>query len=321
MNGFTFDVLVMLAEVGAKVYWTKYLPLVLLVISVVSFVKLAGLLNLGNLSRYNPDKMPKNANRSLEGKRIVFLGSSVTKGFAAYGKSFVDMIAARDGAVCIKEAVSGTTLVDNGPKSYISRLKKLAPDTACDVFVCQLSTNDAIRKLPLGGISKDKNYDTKTVCGAIEYIISYVKERWSCPIVFYTNPEFASVAYAEMVNALNEIAKKSGASVIDLWNDKEINTETHKKHSYMNDEIHPTKKGYRLWTPLFEDVLTSVLAGKTVPERAKTEPPVTLSDTSKKQSTVTVKRVINYALLLVLIAIIVMICGAINAAIDGLGII
>ena len=49
-------------------------------------------------------------NSPLKGKNFIFLGSSVTKGFAAYGQSFADMIAARNDAHCVKEAVSGTTL-------------------------------------------------------------------------------------------------------------------------------------------------------------------------------------------------------------------
>ena len=61
----------------------------------------------------------KTANSPLAGKKLIFLGSSVTKGFAARGRSFVDMIAESTGASCVKEAVSGTTLVDNGERSYV----------------------------------------------------------------------------------------------------------------------------------------------------------------------------------------------------------
>lgn len=54
---------------------------------------------------------------------MIFLGSSVTYGAASQGVSFADFIARRNGCEAIKEAVSGTTLVDNGSDSYVSRLK------------------------------------------------------------------------------------------------------------------------------------------------------------------------------------------------------
>ncbi len=45
-------------------------------------------------------------------KKIIFLGSSVTYGSAAGGVSFPDPICKKNGYEMIKEAVSGTTLVD-----------------------------------------------------------------------------------------------------------------------------------------------------------------------------------------------------------------
>ena len=48
----------------------------------------------------------------LERKKIIFLGSSVTYGAAAMGKSFIEDLEEKDGIVAVKEAVSGTLLVD-----------------------------------------------------------------------------------------------------------------------------------------------------------------------------------------------------------------
>lgn len=50
----------------------------------------------------------------LQGKTIIFLGSSITYGEAADGRSFVDIMEEKDGINAIKEAVSGTTLADTG---------------------------------------------------------------------------------------------------------------------------------------------------------------------------------------------------------------
>lgn len=297
-------------KAGAKDYFVKLALLALAIFAVIFVIRMLGLLNSGNLNgKYSPKNMEKAKNSPLAGKNIVFLGSSVTKGFAAYGKSFVDMIAARTGANCVKEAVSGTTLVDDNAKSYVARLKALDPKTPCDLFVCQLSTNDATKKKPLGKVAAaGEAYDTKTVCGAIEYIIDYAKKTWNCPIVFYTNPEYASPAYGEMVNALNKIAKKWGIEVINLWNDAELNQKCYKKRSYMNDQIHPTRKGYALWTPVMEEALTDAVVGKPLPKRAAKE---TNSAAIKKAATkkTIVKSVVTVVVVVLVFAIICAICA------------
>ena len=199
----------------------------------------------------------------LAGKRIFFLGSSVTYGSAAGGVSFVDMLAEKDGIIAVKEAVPGTTLVDNGERSYISRLKKHTEDPAPDAFVCQLSTNDATLGLPVGTISDTfdiGSFDTSTVAGAIEYILAYVRNRWNCPVVFYTGTRYESENYAELVTLLLKIREKHNIRVIDMWDSdmNDIPNELYKR--YMADGIHPTKEGYaQWWLPVFEKELNAIL--------------------------------------------------------------
>ena len=297
-------------KAGAKDYFVKLALLALAIFAVIFVIRMLGLLNGGNLSgKYNPESLGKVKSSPLAGKNIVFLGSSVTKGFAAYGKSFVDMIAARTGAKCVKDAVSGTTLVDDNAKSYVARLKALDPKTPCDLFVCQLSTNDATKKKPLGKVAAaGEAYDTKTVCGAIEYIIDYAKKTWNCPVVFYTNPEYASPAYKDMVEALKQIAKKWDIAVIDLWEDAELNQKAYKKRSYMNDQIHPTKKGYALWTPVIETALGNIVSGKPVPKR---QTAAVSTETVKKAATkkIVVKTIVTAIVVVLVFAVICGICA------------
>jgi len=214
----------------------------------------------GNASQYAPEKVERIAGSPLEGQHIVFLGSSVTYGASSKGVSFADYIAARNGCAITKEAVSGTTLVDEGIGSYISRLKTLDASRPIDLFVCQLSTNDATQRKALGEVtfSKERDgFDVKTVAGAIEYIIAYAQETWDCPVVFYTNPRYDSETYAAMVELLAKIADKWDITVIDLWNDTEFNSITdEQRRLYMADSIHPTQAGYlEWWTPKMEKVL------------------------------------------------------------------
>lgn len=224
-----------------------------------------GFFNSGNSHRYAAAQSEK-TDSTLTGKNVIFLGSSVTYGFAAKGESFVDFLEAQDGLIAVKEAKSGTTLVDDSSDSYISRMKLIDKNIGADAFVCQLSTNDATQDKPLGeiadGFSPD-SFDTHTVAGAIEYIICYARQTWDCPVIFYTNPRYDSESYAEMVELLIRIAEKWDIGLIDLWHDEEVNSLAPEKLKiYMNDSIHPTRAGYReLWTPVFRDYLEQALSG------------------------------------------------------------
>lgn len=225
-------------------------------------IKTAGL--AGNAAQYAPEQVEKTADSPLSGKHIIFLGSSVTYGASAKGKSFVDYIAAQNGCIITKETVSGTTLVDSGMDSYISRLKKLSAETPADLFVCQLSTNDASQDKPLGKIGESfdlEKFDTATVAGAMEYIIVYAQQTWDCPVIFYTNPRYDSEKYMAMVELLTEVAEKWDISVIDMWNDDTFNSITDEQRTlYMADVIHPTQAGYlEWWTPYIEEFLSKAV--------------------------------------------------------------
>ncbi len=213
----------------------------------------------GNGEEYAAEHVLPLDGSPLKGKRIAFLGSSVTYGASSLGTSFVEYLAARNGFTYHKEAVSGTTLVDNGENSYPARMKRMDCAEEFDLFVVQLSTNDATKREPLGEIAGRNagNYDTSTVCGAIEYIITYVREAWGCPVVFYTNAYYESENYAAMVAALGQIEAEYGIGVIDLYTDETFNAITDEQRSlYMADGIHPTKAGYLLWwTPEMEEYL------------------------------------------------------------------
>ena len=67
----------------------------------------------------------QSTNSKLVDKQIAFLGSSVTYGAGALSESFVDYLRKKDGIYPFKEAVSGTTLAENGDNSYVARLEKL----------------------------------------------------------------------------------------------------------------------------------------------------------------------------------------------------
>lgn len=219
----------------------------------------------GNAEEYHIENVEPLESSPLAGKRLLFLGSSVTNGSAAMRVSVADYIRVLDSCDVVKEAVNGTTLADKGSSSYLSRLKALDPPQQFDAVVCQLSTNDASQNISLGEVSGSKDpadFDTQTVIGSMEAIIAYCQETWNCPVVIYTGTKYDSDAYQAMVDSLPQLQEKWGVSVVDLWNDEEMNGVSSEDYAfYMSDNIHPTQAGYLLWwTPKFQEVLYALFS-------------------------------------------------------------
>lgn len=233
---------------------------VLIIVQLLTALYFMGTIKRGNMKKYSVAQTEALENSKLSGKTFIFLGSSVTYGSASKGESFADFLAKRNSLTAVKEAVSGTTLVTEDEKSYIPRMETIDKSIKADAFICQLSTNDATKKKPLGEVSDSfelSDFDVSTVAGAIEYIICYAKETWGCPVFFYTGTKYKSEEYPKMIELLYKIKEKHNIGIIDLWNDdalNDIDKATYRR--YMANGIHPVRAGYReWWTPKFEEVL------------------------------------------------------------------
>lgn len=228
--------------------------------------------NPGNDDKYSVANTPSLPNSPIASKTIYFLGSSVTLGAASLEESFVDYIRKRNNCTCVKEAVSGTTLRDGDPKSYIKRLKNFDAQAKIDAFVCQLSTNDVrsngIEKLgTIGSSFNATDFDVTTTTGAMEYIISYAKNTWKCPVIFYTNSNYHNPDYEKLITRLYELQKKWGFYIIDLYNSKEINSISQEQLNLyiLPDLVHPRRAGYKLWwTPFFEKHLYKIIGSSSL---------------------------------------------------------
>ena len=243
---------------------------------------------------YDASKVELVPDHPLKGKTIYWLGSSVTYGSAASGNSMADYLAAKTGAICVKEAVSGTTIYDDGgtgdsgAKSYTRRLVNSTafdPDAKIDAFICQISTNDCTsnRLIHRGSVAPDnvvdfEEFDRRTTLGGIEFIVSYVTETWNCPVYFYSGARFGDGAdkakrqnnnpkgseYGKLVSETQQVCDKwtrlkyAKTGIIDLYNDDEFN-EVATDEYYVwatSDPIHPKKAGYlQWWMPYFEHFL------------------------------------------------------------------
>ncbi len=191
---------------------------------------------------------------------LYFLGSSVTYGSANNGVSFVEKIQSKLGYTCVKQAVSGTTLVDNGSDSYIQRMKNNILSTEnVDHLVVQLSTNDVTQNKPFGELSSGtelSSFNTATVIGAIEYIIAYAKQTWDCEVSFYTNPDFNNVSYKALISELYKVQKKWGIGILDFYNYVDMQAlDSNTLSGYMSDAIHPNDNGYVWMSGVFSEYL------------------------------------------------------------------
>ncbi|MBW1606062.1 SGNH/GDSL hydrolase family protein [Lactobacillus sp. Sy-1] len=201
----------------------------------------------------------------LNGKRIAFLGSSVTKGFKSHHVSFVDILASNDGISPVKEAISGTTLAGSSRTTYLNRLiNNIDTQIPLDAFVLQLSTNDGSQHKPLGQIAATYDtvaFNTATTLGAMEAIFRYVHDHWDCPVLVYTCVNPRHPEYAKLVQSGYELQKKWKFRILDLYNDESLNSKmTDLQNGYLNsDLLHPTIKGNHLLAPLFEKQLIQML--------------------------------------------------------------
>ena len=201
----------------------------------------------------------------LAGLDIIWLGSSVTYGAQAGGHySMVDAIQDNHpGTVCEKYAISATTLVNEKEDSYVGRMKLISKDETPDLFVVQLSTNDATTGKPMTDSTDPADFDDTTIAGAIETIISYVQETFGCPVVFYTGTYTEKENYDQMVDLLLQIQEKWGIGVVDMFHNEEMTAVygTDLYNEYMHDEVHPFRKGYvEWWTPVIEEYLTEYIS-------------------------------------------------------------
>ena len=184
----------------------------------------------------------------LKNKTVFFLGSSVTYGSASGGVSFADLMEKEMGFTMVNEAVSGTTLADISEKSYVSRLKNTSC-SACDLFVCQLSTNDASKKIEYS-LTED----------AIRFIVNYARDKFNCPVVFYTGTRYESERYEYLVKLLYRLKEELTFHILDLWNDPEMLSVSESDYArFMKDKIHPNLVGYtEWWTPKFVEFVKSI---------------------------------------------------------------
>lgn len=203
----------------------------------------------------------------LRGKKIVFLGDSITQGAGATKKEnvYLEVCAKKLGAKAVNFGVGGTRIAPQITPSaeafcdeyFLLRAKKMDKDA--DLVVVFGGTNDfGHGDAPFGRIG-DK--DPATFCGAYDALIEYLMATYGKEklIIVYplrrrnetaTNGDGSkaegSKPLAEYHDAEKVVAEKYGLKSVDFWNDGDLNPNTPDGNENFADGLHPNDIGHRL---------------------------------------------------------------------------
>lgn len=203
----------------------------------------------------------------IRGKKIAFLGDSITFGVGASSpdKVYWQLIAERTGAVCNGYGINGTRIakqINPVPDAYhdmrhfITRVDLIDKDT--DVIAVLGGVNDyAHGDAPLGKIS-DRCEDT--FYGACHLLYTKLIESFPRAVVVIITPlHFAEednesfntvrigkkLKLLDFVSAIKEVAAEYALPVLDLFRISGIQPKiTVQRELFMPDGIHPNDSGY-----------------------------------------------------------------------------
>ena len=204
----------------------------------------------------------------LAGKKILFLGDSITEGHGAsdVSKCFVSLIAEHEKADCVNYGIGGTRIARQTKASdearwdrdYLSRVPEMDEDA--DVVVVFGGTNDFGHGDAMLGTFEDRT--PYTFYGALHLLyISLIEKYPKSDIVVLTplhrlnedNPRgdgYKEVPTAELkvyVNIIREVAEYYSLPVLDLYAASGLQPKVPViQEMYMPDGLHPSDAGYEI---------------------------------------------------------------------------
>lgn len=193
----------------------------------------------------------------LENSKIIFLGDSITQGVGTTDedKCFHQIIKQKYNLNAAHNCgVSGTSIAkQTNPKNHIHDLyfglrTSVMPQNV-DAIVVFGGTNDYGHDSKMGGISSNDIY---TFCGALNSLISDLKEKYpSAKVIFMTPirrrnetlPNHDGKVLKDYVKAIIAITKNHNIPLIDLYNSGIINPND---TDILPDGLHPNDKGHAI---------------------------------------------------------------------------
>ncbi len=202
----------------------------------------------------------------LKGKKINFLGDSITEGCGTDHR-FDEMIAEQTGAICRNYGIGGTRIADNGYESpnplfdryFASRIPEMDPDA--DVIVVFGGTNDFGHGDAPFGTMADRT--VATFYGGMHQTIIDLKNKYPrAEIVFLTplhrlnedeprgdgiKPEGSYAPLKLYIDIIREVCEYYSIPVLDLWKDSGIQPKIPViQELYMPDGLHPNSAGHEI---------------------------------------------------------------------------
>lgn len=204
----------------------------------------------------------------LKGKKIIFLGDSITEGVGASAtdKRYTDLVAQKTGATVYNHGISGTRIAKqkkpsydpNWDKDFCSRVKDFEKDA--DIIVVFGGTNDYGHGDAELGTFSDRTPDT--FYGALHTLYTYLCENYpKAQKVIMTplhrvneesllcdhNSVVPIAPLKTYVEIIREVAEYYSYPVLDMFKVSGIQPNIQKvKELFMPDGVHPNDAGYEL---------------------------------------------------------------------------
>ena len=195
----------------------------------------------------------------LKGKKINFLGDSITEGVGAseYAHCYVEQFAAATGAVCRNYGISGTRIakrrvpyeIPEFDRYYASRVPEMDPDA--DVVGVFGGTNDyGHGDAPLGEMNDRTVW---TYYGALHVLFTALIEKYPTAQIVILTPlhredeEKRTPTLKPFVDATRQVAEYYSLPVLDLWANYGIQPRIPvMKNMYVPDGLHPSDAGHAI---------------------------------------------------------------------------
>lgn len=195
----------------------------------------------------------------LKGKKINFLGDSITEGVGAseYARCYLEQFAAATGAICRNYGISGTRIakrrvpydIPEFDRYYASRVPEMDPDA--DIVVVFGGTNDyGHGDAPLGEMSDRTVW---TYYGALHVLFTALIEKYPAAQIVVLTPlhrddeEKRTPALKPFVDATRQVAEFYSLPVLDLWANYGIQPRIPvMKEMYVPDGLHPNDAGHAI---------------------------------------------------------------------------
>ena len=199
----------------------------------------------------------------LNGKKINFMGDSITEGYGASSKekNFSSLIAVDTGALCRNYGIAGTRISKQRKPSadpswdrdFCSRVDEM--DADADIVVVLGGTNDyGHGDAPLGRF-EDETSDT--LCGALKVLYRKLIERYPGKLIVIATPlhrggeenrrSDSNADLAVYVDAIRKTAERFSLPLLDLWAMSGLQPNVPViQERFMPDKLHPNDAGHRV---------------------------------------------------------------------------